>query len=268
MRVTGLLLPVRYPTSFYSATITDPLVASVSRVAIYYDHPSPALTLAGNTITATPSAAGNAEKVIGGIRCRLEPLSSLLAADASVRDFSDGQPALNLYIQTLHLLSPYRGRGIAAFLLHSLIYDDAFHMKRGPLATESRRSPVSALVKHYNIRTVTAHVHETNEDALNWYIARGFKVQDGVVEGYYRRLKPGGAKIIKLDLDWDADEEKKEDMGNAVSNHTQKGMDDEDAEWEKVDLAEYPEPERLEEYQQIDRNEDMEENPNKRVKSS
>lgn len=36
-RITGLLLPIRYPNSFYTATITDPVIASISRVAIYHE---------------------------------------------------------------------------------------------------------------------------------------------------------------------------------------------------------------------------------------
>jgi hypothetical protein len=80
-------------------------------------------------------------------------------------------------------------------------------------------------VRHYNIRTVTAHVHEANDEALNWYRARGFTIQDGVVEGYYRRLKPSGAKIVRLDIASDED--------RSPNNAVPADQDDED--WEKVE---------------------------------
>lgn len=135
---------------------------------------------------------------------------------------------MNLYIQTLHLLSPYRGHGVAASLLNSLLFATPRDAKA--------KSRVSEIVKHYNIRSVTAHVHEANEDGLRWYVARGFKVQEGVVEGYYRKLQPSGAKIVRLDVPWDEEaggasplSEKK----NASQSTARSEPDDED--WEKVE---------------------------------
>lgn len=49
----------------------------------------------------------------------------------------------------------------------------------------------------HHITEIYAHVWEANEDAIQWYMKRGFEVEDGVVEGYYRRLKPGGAWIVR-----------------------------------------------------------------------
>ncbi|KAK2779081.1 hypothetical protein FQN52_002622 [Onygenales sp. PD_12] len=242
MRITGLLLPVRYPNSFYTATITDPVVASVSRVAIYHDHPVTDVSATTFPTSAKAPSLSSSDKVIGGIRCRLEPLTTATVADAR-------QPA-NLYIQTLHLLSPYRGRGIAASLLDSVIYDPATS------SGASRRS-VSRIVRHYNIKTVTAHVHETNEEALAWYVARGFTVQCGVVEGYYRRLKPGGAKIVKLDLEWDETDENSE-----CRDALQKDDADGDDDWEKVELEE-GNGEKLDDYDTVD----LDECVRKRVKS-
>ncbi|KAJ5166132.1 uncharacterized protein N7482_004913 [Penicillium canariense] len=208
-RITGLLLPIRYPNSFYTTTITDPIIASLSRVAVYHDHP---------VATAPDSTATlGSDKVIGGIRCRLERQDQ----NREVH----GRVAANLYIQTLHLLSPYRGHGVAASLLNSLVF-------MSPPDVNGRYQ-VSEIVKHYNIRSVTAHVHEANEDGLKWYIARGFKVQEGIVEGYYRRLQPSGAKIVRLDVQWDEDHglvsEKKD-----ASQRTARSDPDDD-EWEKVE---------------------------------
>ena len=37
---------------------------------------------------------------------------------------------------------------------------------------------------------------EANEEALGWYVRRGFEVGEKV-EGYYRKLRPGGARVVK-----------------------------------------------------------------------
>ncbi|KAL4740736.1 hypothetical protein BDV11DRAFT_213984 [Aspergillus similis] len=215
-RITGLLLPIRYQNSFYTATVTDPVIASVSRVAIYHDHPAafaPAAAIAQSPTTGT-------DKVIGGIRCRLERLSQ----DVS----DDGQEPTNLYIQTLHLLSPYRGCGIAASLLNSLLFASAPTTK----VSVPPDYELSDLVKHYNIRSVTAHVHEANEDGLKWYISRGFQVEEEIVENYYRRLKPSGARIVKLQLQRD------------YTDNDDDGDDDDDG-WEKVEAEDDIELEQL-----------------------
>jgi hypothetical protein len=105
-------------------------------------------------------------------------------------------------------------------------------------------------VKHYNIRSVTAHVHEANEDGLKWYISRGFLVEEGVVENYYRRLKPSGARIVKLELQWDhtSDNQATEILAElpAVQTETgRKASPDADDDWEKVEAEDELEPEEL-----------------------
>ncbi|KAL6231814.1 hypothetical protein BDW75DRAFT_233295 [Aspergillus navahoensis] len=236
-RTTGLLLPIRYPNYFYTATVTDPVIASVSRVAIYHDHPvafAPASTIAQSPTSGT-------DKVIGGIRCRLERLSQAISEE-------DGQEPTNLYIQTLHLLSPYRGCGIAASLLNSVLFASA--------PTTKVNSPsdyeLSDLVKHYNIRSVTAHVHEANEDGLRWYISRGFQVEEELVKNYYRRLKPSGARIVKLQLHQDhtgADsgaQQPPAEEHNERQNHSDADAGfDADDDWEKVEAEDELDPEEL-----------------------
>jgi ribosomal protein S18 acetylase RimI-like enzyme len=51
----------------------------------------------------------------------------------------------------------------------------------------------------YNVASVYAHVWEKNEDALAWYEKRRFK-RIILVDQYYRRLKPSGAWVLRLDL--------------------------------------------------------------------
>ncbi|KAL4749436.1 hypothetical protein BDW72DRAFT_178251 [Aspergillus terricola var. indicus] len=235
-RITGLLLPIRYQNSFYTATVTDPVISSVSRVAIYHDHPAafaPAAAIAQSPTTGT-------DKVIGGIRCRLERLSQDVSENL-------GQQPTNLYIQTLHLLSPYRGCGIAASLLNSLLFASAPSTK----VSSPPDYELSDLVKHYNIRSVTAHVHEANEDGLKWYISRGFQVEEEIVENYYRRLKPSGARLVKLQLQRDhtgpksAAQQPPAEEHNERQNSPDSNADDDDDDWEKVEAEDEIELEQL-----------------------
>ncbi|KAE8360960.1 hypothetical protein BDV27DRAFT_133755 [Aspergillus caelatus] len=242
IRITGLLLPIRYPNSFYTATITDPVIASVSRVAVYHDHPgaaAPASTSYAPTSASPLGTSTGTDKVIGGIRCRLERLPPTTAELLQTQSKPGSQEPTNLYIQTLHLLSPYRGCGIAASLLNSLLFSSA--PSSSSLSSGSRSTyQVSELVKHYNVRTVTAHVHEANEEGLKWYIARGFQVEEGVVENYYRRLKPSGARIVKLVLQWNddvSDEAAEVDVppASSQSGEDNRKSPEEDDDWEKVE---------------------------------
>ena len=47
------------------------------------------------------------------------------------------------------------------------------------------------------IRDVYAHVWEANEDAVEWYARRAFVVEPEVVVGYYRKLRPRGARVVR-----------------------------------------------------------------------
>jgi hypothetical protein len=54
--------------------------------------------------------------------------------------------------------------------------------------------------KEVRIREVYAHVWTENEEALQWYEKRGFRREGEVVKGYYRRLKPDTAWILRRRL--------------------------------------------------------------------
>lgn len=41
---------------------------------------------------------------------------------------------------------------------------------------------------------------EGNEEGLQWYLKRGFKVRGEVLKGYYRRLRPGGARVVVMEV--------------------------------------------------------------------
>ena len=87
------------------------------------------------------------------------------------------------------MLSPFRSLGIATALVDRII---------------------STVIRYHsnvatNITDMYAHVWEANDDALEWYTRRGFTIEEGIVEGYYRRLKPSGARIVRKRLgvsDW------------------------------------------------------------------
>jgi GNAT superfamily N-acetyltransferase len=158
-RINSLLLPVNYPDSFYHK-IVDPSTPPFSRVILWADNPS------------TPP------KVVGGIVCRLDPS---LAPDSTpqIPKYVDG--VYDIYVQSLVLLSPYRGMGMAAAALQSVI--DA--------ATQQIMFKIGALY---------AHVWTDNTEGLEWYAARGFLKEEPVLTGYYKRLKPDSAWILKRRL--------------------------------------------------------------------
>lgn len=106
-------------------------------------------------------------KPVGWIRCRVEP-------------FPNEEKAVyyQIYIQALGILAPYRGLGLASVLLQS--------------ALDARKQQLQ-------VRSVYAHVWETNEDALEWYEKRGFE-RILLQPQYYRRLKPSGAWIVRKEL--------------------------------------------------------------------
>lgn len=92
-----------------------------------------------------------------------------------------------LYIQSITLLSPYRSLGLAAAALDHVLSS----------AQLSSLSPDSG----WAIRSVYAHVWTENEDGLRWYAARGFRRSGREpVKGYYHRLRPDTAWIVRRDL--------------------------------------------------------------------
>lgn len=105
------------------------------------------------------------QNVVGGIQCRLEDVPSTTTGERL------------LYIQTIGVLAPYRQLGIATLLLEDI---------------------VTTVIKHYEkVTLIYAHVWEANTDALEWYSERGFTMDKEVIQGYYRRLKPSGARVVQ-----------------------------------------------------------------------
>ncbi|KAI1420837.1 acyl-CoA N-acyltransferase [Xylaria sp. FL1777] len=167
-RITSLLLPVNYPDSFY-ARLSDPLSSGAfSRVILWRDEKK------------SPSEPG---KVIGGLVCRPEPSPFHAGTVDSSRPLPgptipSAQPNA-LYIQSLVLLSPYRGLGLAAALLHEVVAD--------------------AAQSEFACEAVWAHVWTQNEEGMQWYRARGFTCIEEVKQ-YYHKLRPDSAWIVRRDI--------------------------------------------------------------------
>jgi ribosomal protein S18 acetylase RimI-like enzyme len=117
----------------------------------------------------SPTPTSSAPTLIGGLVTRIEPSPGANGTST-------------LYIQSLALLSPYRRYGLATAALDHIISGVIAH----PLA-----EPITSLY---------AHVWTENEDGLEWYKKRGFTITEPVVHGYYRRLKPDTAWILRRTL--------------------------------------------------------------------
>lgn len=160
-RLLTTLLPVSYPASFFTSIQTS--ASAFSRIAVWYQHQQ------------RPQLGG---PIVGGIKCRLEAVPALPNADGTA-----GPREAQLYIQALGVLAPYRRLGTAGAML-----DEVLGEAGGQRGDEMGR-----------IGSVYAHVWEANPEALEWYRGRGFVVEE-LVEEYYRRLKPGGAWLVRKKL--------------------------------------------------------------------
>lgn len=102
--------------------------------------------------------------LVGAIACRAEKVA--------------GGKGVVLYILTLGVLAPYRGRGVGTRLLERAL-------------AQAAQDP--------NIAEAQLHVQVSNEEAINFYKRFGFKVR-GTVQGYYKRLDPPDAVLLVKDL--------------------------------------------------------------------
>ncbi|KAL2042771.1 hypothetical protein N7G274_004530 [Stereocaulon virgatum] len=156
-RIISTILPIRYPDSFYHDSISPTSSSTIALCALW--HPP------------SPSIPSPDPIVVGGIQCRLAPVPS--------HPSSLDQVHKSLYIQTLATLAPYRRLGVGSALL--------------------RKATWAAVCRDGGdgVRDIYAHVWEANKDALEWYAKEGFAVEDGVVEGYYTKLRPSGARVVR-----------------------------------------------------------------------
>ncbi|KAI9750149.1 MAG: hypothetical protein M4579_006590 [Chaenotheca gracillima] len=202
-RINSLLLPIRYPDSFYNAILSDTVVNDLTRVAVWHEadpsdpnlRKTPAVEKSLESPVKDPGEEANDQKqhpsgsekdlsqpspgkVIGGIRCRLEPahlpIGSPLYRQPGASS-SSGAVTQTLYVQTITLLSPYRGLGLATALLDAIV----------------------AAARDHGVTEIYAHVWEANDEALQWYARRGFEIGEEIQTGYYTKLKPNGARVAR-----------------------------------------------------------------------
>lgn len=188
-RLITLLLPIRYADKFYKDSIANPTPSSLALCALWNETSRPGKrkrdSLNDELPSSVPAAGGPEAKVVGGIQCRLEPLPCpppiTPPTTSTAQPPPPQQQSHNLYIQTLAILSPYRSLGLATALLDAIISTALTHYPR----------------QNINVREIYAHVWEANEEALEWYVKRGFEVGEEVVKEYYRKLKPSGARVVR-----------------------------------------------------------------------
>jgi GNAT superfamily N-acetyltransferase len=162
-RLNSLLLPINYRESFYKDILTNPIDAALSRVAFW----------------------DGGISIIGGIRGKWDPPSPSSSATpasgiVSPSCLDDGSKRSGkIYLMTICVLSPFRRLGVASALLADIV----------------------GTAKQWGVEEIYAHVWVENHEAQEWYERRGFTIDEGVVEGYYRKLRPSGAKVVRLRID-------------------------------------------------------------------
>jgi ribosomal protein S18 acetylase RimI-like enzyme len=161
-RINALLLEIAYPDSFYHK-IQQPASrkhANFSRAITWAESPS----------------SGEESKLIGGCVCRL--------------DFDPETKTSAIYIQSLSLLSPWRGMGLATAALEDIT-------AAAILSTSKPTNSTIVLEEDFPITSLYAHVWSENTEGLEWYTARGFTREGPLIQGYYRRLKPDTAWLYR-----------------------------------------------------------------------
>ena len=181
-RLITSLLPIRYPDKFYQESVSDP--SQSLSIALCATHIESSLQNGKRKRDNTVQAAypGGAPVVVAGIQARLEPVPPLSpSSPPDTNDVQSQKLEYQIYVQTLATTAPYRCLSLATHLLHNLI--------------------LAFLTNHpdKSITSIYAHVWEANNEALAWYRNRGFLAAD-MVESYYRKLRPGGARVLRKNI--------------------------------------------------------------------
>jgi len=159
-KLNQVVFPVRYSESFYT-NIQHPDVAPITKLAWHSD------------------------VVVGGICCRFEAAapSPATAASAEATEEKNNKPAAastasgsekRIYIMTLGVLAPYRGRGIGSTLLRQI---------------------VEYAESHADVAEVFLHVQTCNEEALTFYKRHGFEIVSKI-DNYYKKLDPPDCYVV------------------------------------------------------------------------
>lgn len=159
--LNSVVLPVQYSDKFYADLLK--LRAEFVHMAYYKDvfvgaicaRVEPARPPAG-AVGPGGGGGGSAEGVVHGAK-------GVSGSETS------------LYIMTLGVLAPYRGRGIGSALVRRVL-------------DEAEKEP--------RITSVYLHVQTSNTDAIKLYERLGFEVGEKI-EGYYKRVDPPDCFVLR-----------------------------------------------------------------------
>jgi len=101
---------------------------------------------------------------VGTICCRIETKDSIN----------------HLYLLTMGVLAPYRSLGIGSYTLDVILRAAATHTKP-------------------KIGRIYLHVQVSNDSAKQFYDRHGFK-ENGIDEGYYKKITPSGAWVLERNI--------------------------------------------------------------------
>ncbi|KNZ61972.1 hypothetical protein VP01_1329g9 [Puccinia sorghi] len=156
---------------------------------------------------------------VGAVCCRIEPDPSDHPTPALTGKANESQTngslqpskLCKLNIMTLGVLAAYRQQGLATKLLNQVILaaqkthdrsGTSLQMNGESSISESKKGKKSRSeerrVMMPSIGSAYVHVQFGNEDAKEFYLKRGFRVE-GEVADYYRKIEPRGAWILLIE---------------------------------------------------------------------
>lgn len=170
-RINSAVLPTNYSPQWYRDSLK---VGQLAKLAWFDGIPVGAIRCAVDESSASsapprPSNSNNNKNNESKILNSTEPGSE-------VGFEIDDIPVPKIYIMTLAVLSPYRSYGIATLLLAHIV----------------------AQAQLLDIHEVYVHAWTENEEAIEWYEKRGFVKHTELIKGYYRKLLPPDAYLLKL----------------------------------------------------------------------
>ncbi|KAI7548180.1 hypothetical protein KC331_g4570 [Hortaea werneckii] len=174
-RLNALLLPIPYPETFYREILQDEVTNNLTLLALWHDDPSQKDREKGILVGAVRGRLLPSSSSTSTTRGATTPPTPTTGTTHSTPKERDEKEEKLLYLSTLVLLSPYRRHGIMTHMLRQL---------------------TQRAIREYRVSAVGAHVWEANAEGLEWYARRGFAVM-GREEGYYRRLEPQGAVVVR-----------------------------------------------------------------------
>ena len=145
--------------------------------------------------------------VVGAVCTRIEPLPQKSVDNGDGDDDDENSPPKHrLYIMTLAVLAAYRGRGIGAQLIQSVL-DYCEEINAGTIDyisssnSNSKSGNSIAIASPKRIDEVALHVQISNEDAMRFYTTKfGFEKGE-MVENYYRRIDPPHCYLLSKKFD-------------------------------------------------------------------